>query len=138
MTHSTGNNTEAVLNFVTKLDSDFLIKGYRSLMHSLYENAYYQRIKSYLSRYRHVGRREYLGVAGLKAILEVPLVSGVRYPGRWPTARFLLQHPGALPREDGQAVALAIYAVTISGWSLPICKPPRPPEQAYDRSGTCQ
>ena len=49
LTHSTGNNTEAVLNFVTKLDSDFLIKGYRSLMHSLYEpNAYYQRIKSYL------------------------------------------------------------------------------------------
>jgi len=110
LTHSTGNNTEAVLNFVTKLDSDFLIKGYRSLMHSLYEpEAYYQRIQSYLSRYRHVGRREHLGVAGLKAFLRSLWCLGVRSPGRLAYWRFLLHTLVRYPREFGQAVALAIY-----------------------------
>ena len=110
LSQTTGNNTEAVLNFVTKLDSDFLIKGYRSLMHSLYEpDAYYQRIKSYLSRYRHVGRREYLGVAGIKAFLRSLWCLGVRYPGRLAYWRFLLHTLVRYPREFGQAVALAIY-----------------------------
>ena len=38
-TKSSGNNTEAVLNFVPKLDRDFLIANYKRLMKTLYEPA---------------------------------------------------------------------------------------------------
>ena len=110
LSQTTGNNTEAVLNFVTKLDSDFLIKGYRRLMHSLYEpDTYYQRIRSYLSRYRHAGHREYFGVAEIKAFIRSLWCLGIRYPGRLAYWRFLLYTLLRYPREFGQAVTLAIY-----------------------------
>ena len=110
LSQTTGNNTEAVLNFVTKLDSEFLIKGYRGLMHSLYEpDTYYQRVKSYLSRYRHAGRREYFGVAELKAFFRSLWCLGVRYPGRVAFWKFLFYTLRCYPREFGQAVTLAIY-----------------------------
>lgn len=42
---STGNNTQAVLNFKPVLDRNFLIEGYRQLMKKLYEpRAYYRRV----------------------------------------------------------------------------------------------
>ena len=108
--HSQGSNTEADLNFVTKLDSDFLIQGYRSLMHSLYEpDNYYRRIRSYLSRYQRASRPEYFGVADIKAFIRSLWCLGVRYPGRLAYWRFLLYTLVRYPREFGQAVTLAIY-----------------------------
>ncbi len=107
---SEGSNTEADLNFITKLDSDFLINGYRRLMHSLYEpDTYYQRIRSYLSRYRHRGQREYYGVADIKAFFKSLWCLGLRYPGRLAYWRLLLYTLVRHPREFGQAVTLAIY-----------------------------
>ena len=48
-TESTGNNTQAALNFRPKLDREFLVNGYRELMKKLYEpRNYYQRIRTFL------------------------------------------------------------------------------------------
>src|SRR5436190_3863283 len=45
---ATGNNTEAVLNFKTKLNREFLQSGYRELMNRLYEpKVYYQRVRTF-------------------------------------------------------------------------------------------
>src|SRR5208282_1893362 len=45
-TESSGNNTDAALNFEPKMDREFLQKGYRELMQRLYEpRNYYQRIR---------------------------------------------------------------------------------------------
>ena len=50
-TTTTGNNTEAVLNFIPKLDRDFLVEGYRRLMATLYEpSTYYRRVLVFLRR----------------------------------------------------------------------------------------
>ena len=55
---STGNNTEAVLNFKPKLNREFLQSGYRDLMKKLYEpKVYYQRIRTFLKHYRPSGPR---------------------------------------------------------------------------------
>jgi radical SAM superfamily enzyme YgiQ (UPF0313 family) len=107
---ATGNNTEAVLNFVTKMDGDLLIEGYRQLMRSLYEpSVYYQRIKAFLSEYRQKGPREHYGLAEIKAFLRTFWFLGVRYPGRWAYWRFLLSTALQNPGRFGQAVTLAIY-----------------------------
>jgi radical SAM superfamily enzyme YgiQ (UPF0313 family) len=46
---STGNNTQAALNFRPKLDREFLVNGYRELMKELYEpRNYYRRIRTFL------------------------------------------------------------------------------------------
>ena len=45
---SSGNNTDAALNFITRLDRRFLLEGYRDLMRKLYEPAhYYRRIRTF-------------------------------------------------------------------------------------------
>jgi radical SAM superfamily enzyme YgiQ (UPF0313 family) len=107
---TTGNNTEAVLNFVTKLDSDFLIQGYRRLMKSLYEpTIYYQRIRSFMEEYRHRGPREHIDLSQLKAFFRAHWWLGVRYPGRWAYWRFLLHTLFRKPMCLGEAMTLAIY-----------------------------
>ncbi|MFA6543497.1 MAG: B12-binding domain-containing radical SAM protein [Limisphaerales bacterium] len=50
---STGNNTDATLNFKPKLNREFLQSGYRDLMKKLYEpGAYYQRIRTFMDNHR--------------------------------------------------------------------------------------
>ena len=50
---STGNNTQAALNFRPKLGRDFFLNGYRELMKQLYEpRNYYQRIRTFLAHNR--------------------------------------------------------------------------------------
>jgi radical SAM superfamily enzyme YgiQ (UPF0313 family) len=48
---STGNNTNCQLNFVPKMDPERLIKGYQSIMRTIYKsNEYYQRVLDSLKR----------------------------------------------------------------------------------------
>jgi uncharacterized protein DUF4070 len=55
---STGNNTEANLNFRPKLSREFLVNAYRDLMKRLYEpRHYYQRIRTFLKRQEPRGPR---------------------------------------------------------------------------------
>jgi radical SAM superfamily enzyme YgiQ (UPF0313 family) len=110
LAETTGNNTDAALNFVTKLDADFLINGYRRLMKSLYEpSVYYQRIKSFLEEYRHHGPREHFEFAQLKAFFKAHWCLGVRYPGRVAYWRFLLHTLFRNPTQFTQAMTLAVY-----------------------------
>lgn len=107
---STGNNTEATVNFVTKLDRDYLVNGYRDLMRMLYEPAtYYRRIRTFLNVYGNRGARSPIGWDGLVAFLKSFWVLGLRCPGRWQYLRFLGHSLLRHPKSFGQAVALAIY-----------------------------
>ena len=107
---STGNNTEAVLNFKPKLDRDFLIAGYRSLMQSLYEPAtYYRRIRTFLTQYRHGGPPVYHGRPEVVAFLKSLWILGVRSPGRLAYWRLLAHTLMRNPKGFSQAAALAIY-----------------------------
>ena len=50
-TESTGNNTQAALNFRPILGREFLVNGYRELMKELYKpHNYYQRIRTFLEK----------------------------------------------------------------------------------------
>ncbi len=110
LSESTGNNTEAVINFVTKMEPDALVAGYRRLMQSLYEPAaYYQRIRTFLKEYRRRGPRQHLGRAEVRAFAKSLWLLGLRYPGRWAYWKFLLHTLVRHPHGFGQGVTLAIY-----------------------------
>jgi len=48
-----GDNTDGSLNFVSRMDSDFLRFGYRKLVQKIYSpGTYFDRIKTFLSEYR--------------------------------------------------------------------------------------
>lgn len=107
---STGNNTEAVLNFIPKLDREYLLNGYKWLMWKLYEpNAYYRRALTFLKEYRPHGPRLKLTAGDMRAFVRSLWVMGVVHRGRVAFWRYLatvlLRHPRKLP----PAIALAIH-----------------------------
>jgi len=106
---STGNNSDATLNFKPKLNRDFLQSGYRELVKKLYEpRNYYNRIRTFLKSHRPTGPRLRLSRADMIAFLKSFWVLGVWHRGRvgywrlfWGT---LLRHPRQFPH----AIELAI------------------------------
>jgi radical SAM superfamily enzyme YgiQ (UPF0313 family) len=106
---SAGNNTDAAINFVTRLDREFLLSGYRELMRRLYEPAnYYPRIRTFLRRYRPRGPSMRLSRAEFEAFLKSLWVLGVRSPGRLPYWRLLCGTLLARPHKLRAAVELSI------------------------------
>jgi len=106
---SSGNNLDAVLNFVPRLDRDRLLAGYRALVKKLYApRAYYARALTFLANYRTRGPRVRRPWSDVRAFLHSLWVMGVWTRGRreyWKfMARSLLQHP----RKFGEAMQLAI------------------------------
>jgi len=106
---STGNNSDATLNFKPRLNREFLQSGYRELVKKLYEpRHYYQRIRTFLKSHRPTGPRLRLSRADIIAFLKSFWVLGVWHRGRvgywrlfWGT---LLRHPRQFPH----AIELAI------------------------------
>jgi radical SAM superfamily enzyme YgiQ (UPF0313 family) len=83
LAESCGNNTDAALNFVTRLDRDFLLKGYRDLMRRLYEPShYYRRIRTFLRSYRAQGPEPRLSGSDVSAFVRSLWLLGVRRAGR--------------------------------------------------------
>lgn len=98
---STGNNTEAVLNFRPKLNREFLQSGYRDLMKKLYEpKVYYQRIRTFLKHHRPSGPRLRLSPSDFQAFLKSFWLLGICDRGRHNYWRFfwstLLRRPAQL------------------------------------------
>jgi radical SAM superfamily enzyme YgiQ (UPF0313 family) len=108
-TESTGNNTDAALNFQPRLNRDFLQAGYRDLVRKLYEpRNYYRRVRTFLKSHRPKGPRGRLSRADFMAFLKSFWVLGVWHRGRlgywrlfWGT---LIRHPRQFPH----AIELAI------------------------------
>ncbi len=106
---STGNNTDATLNFRPKLNRAYLRAGYRELMKKLYEpRNYYERIRTFLQRHRPDGPRQRLSRSDVMAFLKSFWALGVWHRGQvgywrlfWGT---LIKRPRQFPR----AMELAI------------------------------
>ncbi|MBI5386723.1 MAG: DUF4070 domain-containing protein [Verrucomicrobia bacterium] len=108
-TASTGNNTDAALNFKPKLSKEFLVSGYRDLMKKLYEpRHYYQRIRTFLKSHRPSGPRLRFSWADGAAFLKSFWVLGVRDRGRVAYWRLFWSTLLRRPRQFHQAIELAI------------------------------
>lgn len=109
LAESTGNNTEAALNFITKLNRDYLITGYRQLMQLLYDaRTYYQRACTFLENHRLRRPQLRLCWSDLKAFLKSLWLLGVRDPDRWAYWRFTLGVLFRHPRHFPYAIELAV------------------------------
>lgn len=109
LAHSTGNNLDAVLNFVPRLDARVLVEGYRRLVSGLYHpRDYYARILCFLRDYRPAGPREPLRREDLLAFARSLWVMGVRVRGRRAFWRFVAEALLRHPRKFADAMRLAI------------------------------
>jgi radical SAM superfamily enzyme YgiQ (UPF0313 family) len=108
-TESTGNNTEAVLNFKPKLNREFLQSGYRDLMKKLYEpRVYYQRIRTFLDNHRLRGPRTRMSPSDVKAFVRSFWLLGIWDRGRHNYWRFFWSTLLRRPRQLRCAIELAI------------------------------
>jgi radical SAM superfamily enzyme YgiQ (UPF0313 family) len=106
---TTGNNTEAVLNFKPKLNREFLVNGYRELMKKLYEpHTYYQRIRTFLKDYHPRGPKLRFARSDIQAFLKSFWLLGVWYRGRIAYWRFFWSTLLRRPRQFRNAIELAI------------------------------
>jgi len=106
---STGNSVEAVLNFRTKLEREFLVSGYRELMNRLYEpKAYYRRVRTFLANHRVRGPRLRVSTRDVKAFLRSIWKLGVRHRGQLSYWRCFLGTLVLRPRQLPVAIELAI------------------------------
>ena len=108
-TESTGNNSDATLNFKPKLSREFLQSGYRDLVKKLYEpRNYYKRIRTFLKSHRPTGPRLRLSRADIIAFLKSFWVLGVWHRGRVGYWRLFWGTLITRPRQFPHAIELAI------------------------------
>lgn len=108
-TASSGNNTQAELNFKPKLNREFLQSGYRDLMKKLYEpRVYYQRVRTFLKNHRPGGPTLRLSWADFTAFLKSFWLLGIWYRGRVAYWRFFWSTLLRRPRHFRRAIEFAI------------------------------
>lgn len=106
---SSGDNTAATLNFLPRLNREYLESGYRELMRRLYEpRNYYRRIRVFLKNHEVTGESLRLSWADITAFLKSFWLLGVWHRGRvaywWFSLTTLLRRP----RQFRIAIELAI------------------------------
>lgn len=109
LTETRGNNTDAVLNFVTRMDRDFMISGYRDLMRKLYAPPnYYRRIHAFLRSFEPRGPVRRLSGSDVKAFLKSLWLLGMWQRGRRHYWRLFWSTLVTCPRKFHAAVELSI------------------------------
>jgi hypothetical protein len=106
-----GNNVDTSLNFEPRMKKEALVGGYKRILKSIYsQKAYFERLKTFLSRYRTPKEVPFhLDFSSIRALFRAVWVLGFLEKGRrffWQLMFLVLRDsPEKLP----QAVRLAIY-----------------------------
>jgi radical SAM superfamily enzyme YgiQ (UPF0313 family) len=106
-----GNNVDTALNFVPKMNKATLEEGYKRILKSIYsQKAYFERLKTFLSRYRYPSEVPFhLDLGSIKALFRAVWILGFIEKGKrffWKLMFFVLRDS---PKKLPQAVRLAIY-----------------------------
>ncbi|HPF39209.1 MAG TPA: radical SAM protein [Phycisphaerae bacterium] len=109
LANSTGNNLDAVLNYIPTMNRQTLIDGYRRLVQQLYTpKEYYARILIFLRNYKPSGPAVRLRWQEIRAFVRSMWVMGVASRGRRQYWKFMAQALVAHPRAFSLAAQLAI------------------------------
>jgi fatty-acid desaturase/radical SAM superfamily enzyme YgiQ (UPF0313 family) len=109
-----GNNTSELLNFLPQMDATCLIEGYRSVLKRIYScEAYYERVKLYLSRTQpkpgeRTSKQRLLAPSNVRALVTSVLRQGVFGRQRWSYWKFLLAAATHYRRCFSAAITLAV------------------------------
>ena len=107
---TTGNNTDATINFVPKMDPTVLIDGFKSILRNIYSpREYYQRALDCLSRF-HAGRiepRQSTLIKDLRSFYKIVLTLGVRDRSRVQFWNYLYKLVRFHPRDFAHGITLA-------------------------------
>ena len=109
-----GDNTGDRLNFLPNMDATRLVEGYRSVLQRIYNcDAYYRRVKLYLSRTQpkpgeRSSQQRWLTHGNARALVASILRQGVFGRQRWSYWKFLMTAATRYRRCFGAAMTLAV------------------------------
>jgi len=108
---TSGNNTDFSTNFITRMDYDQLISGYKKILGTLYSPThYYERVRTFLREYIPPQKKLFhLRCNYIAAFVRSMIVLGVIGKERFHYWRLLLWTVFTRPRLLPQAVTLSIY-----------------------------
>jgi radical SAM superfamily enzyme YgiQ (UPF0313 family) len=109
-----GDNTGDHLNFLPHMDAAHLVAGYRSVLQRIYNcDAYYKRVKLYLSRTQpkpgeRPWKQRWLTHGNVRAFVTSILRQGVIGRQRWTYWKFVMAAATRYRRSFGSAMTLAV------------------------------
>ena len=107
----TGNNTDYSLNFIPKMDSERLVRGYRQLIETIYSpNEFYDRIKVFFSEYKpprtNPGK---IHMHQVKAFFRSMWYLGIRENGRFQYWKLFFSYLVKSPPKFARFILLTVY-----------------------------
>jgi radical SAM superfamily enzyme YgiQ (UPF0313 family) len=107
----TGDNTDSSMNFVPRMDSEVLMKGYQFVLRSLYSpKQYYGRVKSFLKNYTPPGIGTFrLQFVHIKALIKSTVVLGIVGKERVQYWKLFFWSLFTRPRLFPMAITFSIY-----------------------------
>jgi radical SAM superfamily enzyme YgiQ (UPF0313 family) len=107
---TSGENTDGSTNFLPAMGMDTLKNGYQRLMASLYSpKLYYQRINTFLSKYRPTVKARKLSRDEVKALMRCFWHIGLKSRSRFLFWRLMVRTLFTRVRSLPEAIELAIY-----------------------------
>jgi len=106
-----GDNTDCSLNFISRMDTETLMNGYKRIVSTIYTpKQYYERIKVFLKQYKPLRRqRSRPQIGHFVAFIKSLWVLGIEAKGRRYFWRFLAWTLARRPRSLPISITLAIY-----------------------------
>jgi radical SAM superfamily enzyme YgiQ (UPF0313 family) len=106
-----GNNMDATINFVPKMDYKTLISGYSKLLHSIYsQKEYFRRVNEFLKEYRVPDwQKSKFSLRELKAFFRLIWFLGIVEKGKKYFWKLLLLTIFKYPKKFTTAMTLAVY-----------------------------
>jgi radical SAM superfamily enzyme YgiQ (UPF0313 family) len=137
-----GNNTGDKLNFLPHIDATCLVDGYRSVLKRIYNcEAYYERVKLYLSRTQPKpgetsSKQKWLTRGNARAFVTSILRQGVFGRQRWSYWKFLLIATTRYRRSFGAAMTLAVMGYHFQVMTRQLLKAVEEPVLQDDSAGS--
>jgi radical SAM superfamily enzyme YgiQ (UPF0313 family) len=120
-----GDNTDCTINFIPRMDHETLMKGYRSIISTIYSpKHHYERIKTFLTEYKPRRERAFRPQFGhLRAFVRSMWVLGLKEKGRgyyWRLlAWVLVRHPRSLPISVNLAICGFHFRKVVESYNGP-------------------
>jgi radical SAM superfamily enzyme YgiQ (UPF0313 family) len=106
-----GNNMDASINFIPKMNYKTLIRGYSNLLHTIYsQEEYFRRVNEFLKEYRiPKWQTSKISIREIKAFLRLLWVLGILEKGKRYFWKLLFLSIFKYPKKFTTAMTLAVY-----------------------------
>jgi len=126
---TSGDNMEMRLNFMPKMNPEKLLEGYRSILRRIYQpDAYYDRVRRFLSQFPPVHRSSAPRFSDYLALARSMLKQGLLSESRWSYWKFFLEAATRYRHTFDRAITLAIMGHHFEKLTQIVCGPEPEPE----------